>query len=772
MSDVGEIIGRLRLDAGNWFEELSRAEAKARELSGVDPKVVVKTEGTARAVTELEAVAVAEDHIDASSKRSAKSMAGVTGEARRQADAMAYLIKTLVAVGPALVPVAAGAVGVTAAFGGMATAGVFAVLGIKREMETGTQTGLQYRAVFQGLTDDAHRLSSSAATGLLPGLTASSSVLQAAMPTLNRELSMFTGYLGQILPTGVDALVTGLAAAEPLLDASGRMLVNWVDALDDAAHSKGFQDFIGYAIANLPRLEQLLGTALQFAGDFLSQMAPYGDVVLDVVTGLLRTADALTPLAPLIWGVWTAFAAWRVVSGIVGGITSKLVVLGSTATASGEAVAASGVAAKAGGLAAAAGWTAALLALSQYAAFAAAKQNYEVLYAQTPGSAKTKQATAAQASRNAMTSPSSVGGGGMGIGFALQGDIDKGRRAQTGLAGATEEAAAAQRRSAAASQQMRFALDGATISANAARAAQNSLATTNQTLIGSWDSAVDAAQSVTDQIKVNEKAHVKDALSLDRDTAAGRQNREGVLAAVQAATAHATAMVKAGKSSNDAAVYTDRFAIKLRDSLVQMGMSRTAAQSYINKLLGIPKNVTTEAKLRKDEAEAKLAAYRREVEALDGYVATVYVGLRQTGLDPSQAGRIAKNPGTRNGAHGGTAGASDFGSVPRMAGGGTIIGPGTAGSDRAGTYRLANGEEVVSNLFGGAASLRPFLKAVSAGKVSNGQQAARYFGGAGGAQHADNSKHITLHVHGAPGQSEQGLAEATMRRLNQELRGA
>ena len=48
-------------------------------------------------------------------------------------------------------------------------------------------------------------------------------------------------------------------------------------------------------------------------------------------------------------------------------------------------------------------------------------------------------------------------------------------------------------------------------------------------------------------------------------------------------------------------------------------------------------------------------------------------------------------------------------------GGGTVTGPGTAGSDSAGTYRLAHGEEVVGNVFGQADRNRTLLKQINAG---------------------------------------------------------
>ena len=64
-------------------------------------------------------------------------------------------------------------------------------------------------------------------------------------------------------------------------------------------------------------------------------------------------------------------------------------------------------------------------------------------------------------------------------------------------------------------------------------------------------------------------------------------------------------------------------------------------------------------------------------------------------------------------ANGGTIGALADGGT----GGGTVNGPGTAFSDTAGMYRLANGEEVISNKFGQADRNRQLLKAINAGQT-------------------------------------------------------
>lgn len=108
-------------------------------------------------------------------------------------------------------------------------------------------------------------------------------------------------------------------------------------------------------------------------------------------------------------------------------------------------------------------------------------------------------------------------------------------------------------------------------------------------------------------------------------------------------------------------------------------------------------------------------AAKRYVEGVHGKTVSIDVTtyFRQVGK-----GSLAN----RYGAHGGTAGSSVFGMAAGGSPdgfGGTVTGPGTAASDTAGLYALANGEEVISNLRGQADKWRPLLKAINAGKVDS-----------------------------------------------------
>ncbi len=74
MSQEGEIVARLRLDASDWHAKLEEAKAEAESLKTVDPTIRVKAD-TASAVAKLSAVAAAEDRYAAAVQASDRATA-------------------------------------------------------------------------------------------------------------------------------------------------------------------------------------------------------------------------------------------------------------------------------------------------------------------------------------------------------------------------------------------------------------------------------------------------------------------------------------------------------------------------------------------------------------------------------------------------------------------------------------------------------------------------------------------------------------------------
>lgn len=68
MSDAGEIIGRLKLDASDWMSKIEEAKGEAESLKAVDPKIQV-TADTAGAIAGLTAVAASADKVAVAEER-------------------------------------------------------------------------------------------------------------------------------------------------------------------------------------------------------------------------------------------------------------------------------------------------------------------------------------------------------------------------------------------------------------------------------------------------------------------------------------------------------------------------------------------------------------------------------------------------------------------------------------------------------------------------------------------------------------------------------
>lgn len=91
------------------------------------------------------------------------------------------------------------------------------------------------------------------------------------------------------------------------------------------ANSQGFKDFIAYVQANGPKLMAILGEVATLIGQVIKAMAPFGPVILDIVSGLLQFVNWLLQLHPAVGvvlvGILQLVGVFKLVSG---GITSLL----------------------------------------------------------------------------------------------------------------------------------------------------------------------------------------------------------------------------------------------------------------------------------------------------------------------------------------------------------------------------------------------------------------------------------------------------------------
>ncbi|QWT24938.1 hypothetical protein KPL76_06165 [Subtercola sp. PAMC28395] len=253
------------------------------------------------------------------------------------------------------------------------------------------------------------------------------------------------------------------------------------------------------------------------------------------------------------------------------------------------------------------------------------------------------------------------------------------------------------------------ALNGKTISAAAAQ---------NQ-----FDSQI---ANMADHMDAAGKNINRATTSLDDGSAAAVKNRGELINLVQAAEASAQAFRDNGGSVADTKSKMESMKQTIIDNAIAHGEDADQVHKYVDELFKIPTNIpTTHAEFEADTAKAKIDQFNAKLAEIQKTIPITVVMTTQqvTQYVNSQL----PTPGD-----GSMLKKADGGTIPGLAGGGpggTVSGPGNAFTDMAGLFRLADGEEVVSNKFGQADKNRPVLKAMNAGMVlkpstgsSNGSQ--------------------------------------------------
>jgi hypothetical protein len=216
---------------------------------------------------------------------------------------------------------AAATVGLGLGFVAMAGAGVAAVIGIKEAMDNGSQAGKVYSAGIEVLLQDWQQLTGIGAVAMLDSFTKALDDVNGAMPTLNLLVSEGAQALGDMGGRVIPAVIGGLEQAEPLIRAGSSALSEFVGWLMSGGQSSGFQQFIGYAVENLPSVTQLLEDLVTTAGHIIAAFAPLGPTVITVLDELSRALNALPlpVLASIVTFAVTVGPALNIARGAMSG---------------------------------------------------------------------------------------------------------------------------------------------------------------------------------------------------------------------------------------------------------------------------------------------------------------------------------------------------------------------------------------------------------------------------------------------------------------------
>lgn len=355
---VGSIDAKLTVDDSDFKRGMAEAKAEAKEVGALEPTVKVDA-NVGPALAKLDAVKLAERNLDVAYQRSAISQEklaqiskkygddsvqaasarlAMTRATNAESDAEAKLsglrhqsteetdknteatnrgtqanqrhisgVGVLIAMAPAILaasaPIAAAAVGLGAAFGVMAVSGVLAIKGIKDEMAKGTAVGDTYATGLGMLKTDLDQLAATSANTMLGAFSSAVGDINAKMPFLTQMTGDFAGMLGQIGGTALQGVLNGLQQMNPLIQQGGIELSKFVTWLTSFNGTNGFNEFINYAVENLPSVMHLIESLVTTAGHILAAFAPLGPVVVGFLTAL---SDGLSSLPlPVLAGLVT-----------------------------------------------------------------------------------------------------------------------------------------------------------------------------------------------------------------------------------------------------------------------------------------------------------------------------------------------------------------------------------------------------------------------------------------------------------------------------------
>lgn len=700
----------------------------------------------------------------------AKSNDRVADSAGRANARTQLIIAAVVGLTAVAAPLTGALVGIAGGLAGLGAAGVLGIIGAVQAVKQGTQAGQEWSDGLKTLKADMSALAATAATGMLSSFQRAVALINQAMPQLNNEVAGFTRVLGTAGVSAMQGAITALHVLNPLFMQGAGVVQDMASGFESWASNGGLQKFATYAQSVLP---QVIGTIGDLASAILhiaEATAPIGTAVLGALDGLANAINAipvpvLTAMAGAAIAGYTAFMLFKGVTGVINSVKAAADTLGLSMKGMALAGGAVGIALTALILVFAA------VSQAQAEANARAQAYTDTLDKTTGATTQASRKMAADAlnakqgflmwqtsaydaaavigiSAKTMTDaymgvPSAV----RQVTEAMQKGYDQGKLngvqldvLQNTLKQGGDMAASAAdsfRNNAAAMDEAGTAAGGTALTAQGAADAFLKEASAADDAMSKLNGLVDAtnrlnginqsaeetnarwqkslagiAEDAQKQRDAFEQAHGSldgFSLSLEANTASGSANRamlSGTAADAQAATKAQRDADVATMGAKDA---TDKYAATLSaqrqafiDSAVAAGYNASEVQGLADEVFKLP----TEKELR---ILANTSAAQGVIDSFinhnSGRTVTIHVAT-----DGSQYEQVAGQLGRSiSNAYGSTV------SIPGAAYGasGTVLGNGSALSDTAGLYRLANGEEVVSNIVGQAGRNRSLLKAIN-----------------------------------------------------------
>jgi|GEM_PF-1010214 len=260
----------------------------------------------------------------------------VASSSKDAGNGMGLLSMAIVGLGPAIVPLAAGAAGLAVGFGAMGAAGVLAIVGISQQMKAGTPLGAAYSATMGTLKGDLTTLGATAAAGVLAPFQKEVATLQGQMPALNSIIGEFSVITGKTAGNLMNGLVAAFIALEPLARDVGVYVLDLSSKFSTLMSGSGVTTFGDYIRSVFPQVMQAVESVVGAAIRLVAALAPLGlgtlsmlKVFADVINAL--PVDVLSNLATVAVSVFIGFKSYGLLSAGVTALGTALEFVGVSA---------------------------------------------------------------------------------------------------------------------------------------------------------------------------------------------------------------------------------------------------------------------------------------------------------------------------------------------------------------------------------------------------------------------------------------------------------
>lgn len=330
-SRAAEAVTRAQNSLASATNRAAQAQAELEKLKKPDSSGSV--DEIARAEQRLAAARRDEDlatqHLNNTTAAQLASLDRLKKKVDDNKQSVSLLGTAIAAIGPAIVPLAAGAAGLGLAFGGMGAAGFLAFKGIQAEMADGSQQGQVYTGLIRQLRVDLAQLETTAATGVLKPFQTVVSDLQPKMPLINAAVAAFAGTLGAVAIPAADGITTAFIKLTPMMEQVGQYAVGLAQDFDQFAHGNGLTVFGSYATTVMPQVIDLIKQLVPLVVNLTGSFAPMGAISTQALTLLTQALNMIpTPILQILSSgavsVYLAFQAWKGLQSIVAPLASGL----------------------------------------------------------------------------------------------------------------------------------------------------------------------------------------------------------------------------------------------------------------------------------------------------------------------------------------------------------------------------------------------------------------------------------------------------------------